>query len=1387
MIELTNRRAWVFASLFILSLAGFLSTWSVVRTDTLLRADLLRRAWFMAQALNVSRLYSVIGAKSDIDPPHYLRLKKQLVDVMHIYQEVDQVFLLCRQPTGQFCLVLDSKPLDSKRSFSLKGDREYTEQALQRVLVDHRLYLEGFVTRYKRGKVTAFVPVNDPKTGKMVAVLGMDVCIRPWRYQLLQSCLPAMLLSLLLTGILLIGKRLVRWRTSRDTHAYSWMPFIEPCMVFAIGIVLTAFSVRCVYEHGKEDHAEKFSQLAAKLTAKITEKIATLRDFELEGVAKFYECSGYVSDCEFADYIGHLTQDIAVELWAWIVAVPASDRDRFERETVKMKGTEFVIWEAGKNDERLPVLERDAYYPIYQIAPLQGNELSIGYDFGANPEARNVLEVAAHSKLTTSTDALALIHHEKKAKGIYVYRAVFEKKPPQKVQGYVVARVRLDALLTTAEPGSEARLCISLVDANGLLEMIAETQKTVLPVGRSLMHIRPYFAFGKTFEISAKATDHFCSRLPLYAVWWTAFMGFLLTGGICSLQLLVRQRRRELQALVEERTYSLRKSEEHLAATLRSIDDGVIVCDVHGRVTSLNGVAEKLTGWTSTDASGRYLKEVFHIVDARTGCSIPNLVERVLKEGKSGELTGDTLLISRTLYEYSISSSCTRVRDHVGGIFGAVLVFRDETAHKRNEKIVRANAERLQDTLELARMTSAPLREIASFALEKALVLTHSKIGYLAFLNDAEDELTLYVWSQSVMEECTIEEKTLIYPVAAMGLWGESIRQRKTLITNNYAAENPLKKGMPAGHVKLNRHISVPIFFDGKIVILVGAGNKDTDYTEDDANQLSLFMHGFWNIVKRKHMEDALKGAKEEAETAMHIKTDFLANMSHEIRTPINAVIGMSELLKRTDLTEIQQKYLQRINSSSQLLLQIINDILDLSKMEADRLTLDFHPFALCGVIDSLKAMFSMSAGTKGIDLRFNISPVVPKVLVTDSLRLSQVLTNLLSNAIKFTGEGYVELNISLVRCPSQEEPSYRIRFEVRDTGIGLSEEHVKDLFQAFMQADVSTTRKYGGTGLGLAISKKLVELLGGSIAVDSTRGKGSTFYFELELEAREDACIVLHDTATDLSAVQREKQIHPDFKKYKVLIVEDNMVNQEVLVGLLEVTGIAIIIAENGRVALETLKEHTFDIILMDLQMPEMDGFEAIQRIRDSGSDVPIVALSAAVMESDRLKAAKAGSNDFITKPIDFSLLLTSMKRLLGYDPAAVSPAETQGRQPWSMVVPLAGFEMQQGLEQVNNMQDLYRDVLASFLNELKGLFADLPEALAREMTEETRRKVHTLKGLAATVGATRLARVATVVNAALKGKQVIPVDLLDSLRDALSEAREGLEAFFHSKDTGR
>lgn len=373
---------------------------------------------------------------------------------------------------------------------------------------------------------------------------------------------------------------------------------------------------------------------------------------------------------------------------------------------------------------------------------------------------------------------------------------------------------------------------------------------------------------------------------------------------------------------------------------------------------------------------------------------------------------------------------------------------------------------------------------------------------------------------------------------------------------------------------------------------------------------------------------------KEQAEETARLKSQFLANMSHEIRTPMNGIVGMSYLALQTRLTKKQRNYIEKIDHSAKTLLGILNDILDLSKMEAGKMKLESIDFSLTKVVNASLDLVRVHAKEKGLSLCVDYGFDIPNVVHGDSLRVSQILNNLLSNAIKFTQQGGVTLSIASM-------DAHRYRFTVEDSGVGIREEHLGKLFHAFEQADGSTTRNYGGTGLGLKISKELVELMGGTIWVESQYGKGSCFIFEIELhEAWETSTELVHPTP---SAMKYRKVFHKgvnELEGCKVLLAEDNSINQEIITGLLEHSGIDLNIASNGQEALELFRAKNYDAILMDIQMPVMDGYEAAKRIRHEDTTIPILALTANAMEEDIQKSFECGMNDHINKPIDVQRL---------------------------------------------------------------------------------------------------------------------------------------------------
>ncbi|NJD39601.1 MAG: response regulator [Geobacter sp.] len=531
-------------------------------------------------------------------------------------------------------------------------------------------------------------------------------------------------------------------------------------------------------------------------------------------------------------------------------------------------------------------------------------------------------------------------------------------------------------------------------------------------------------------------------------------------------------------------------------------------------------------------------------------------------------------------------------------------------------------SERQESKLQLYRSEPQSCTDLLDLALEKALAFTESSIGYIYLYDEETRLLTLYAWSKEVLSACTVLKKQTTYELDKTGLWGEAVRQRQAIITNDYAADNTWKKGCPEGHVALVRHLNLPIMQNNRIVAVVGVGNKQTDYTADDVRHLEIFMHDVWTMVERQRAMEELVKAKEMAEESSRMKTNLLNNLSHELRTPLNGIIGGVQLLQMTYLTDEQTEYLAMIDETSANELALVNNLLELVHLECSDTPLVSIPFSVRQCLDEVLQSHQLVAAQKGVQFLQELASDLPIEVMGDRVRLRQILHMLVSNAVKFTDGGTVTLQC---RALSQGDDGCLLDLRVTDTGVGIPADKLEQIFELFVQSDMSNTRRYGGLGLGLPICRRLVTAMGGRIWCESSPGAGSTFVVELPFQRHTHHPEALQGVTGRLN----------------ILVAEDDYISIQVAERMLKKAGHHVITVENGNEAVEKWKKLRVDLILMDLSMPELNGFEALHRIRELEREldrprVPIVALTSYARWHFHDEFQSADFDGYLQKPLN-------------------------------------------------------------------------------------------------------------------------------------------------------
>jgi PAS domain S-box-containing protein len=626
---------------------------------------------------------------------------------------------------------------------------------------------------------------------------------------------------------------------------------------------------------------------------------------------------------------------------------------------------------------------------------------------------------------------------------------------------------------------------------------------------------------------------------------------------------------------------------ERLAAIVNFSDDAIIGKDLNGIITAWNRGAEKIFGYSAAEMIGRPMLRLFP----------PDRVTEeidILQRIGRGETVDhfETIRVRKDGAQIHVSATISPIYGGDNLIIGASKVARDITQQKHAEQELRAQADLLD--------------------LSHDGIMLWDLQGRIRFWNRGAEEIYGFGREQAVGAIVHALLRT-VFPQSLIEIQSELLR-----------------KGRWEGELTHTTKAGVRLVVDSRWVLQLDSHGDPLHVMEVNND-----------ITVRKQAEEALRQAKREADKANSAKSEFLANMSHEIRTPLNGIIGMTDLALGTGLTAEQRDFLETTRFSADALLSVINDILDFSKIEAGKIQIEEVVFSLTDCVEGALKMMAQRASEKGLALLCKLAADVPQIVKGDPGRLRQVLLNLVGNALKFTAEGEVGVRVMV---DAIEEKGSILHFIVFDSGVGIAPDKFEMIFDSFNQADASTTRQFGGTGLGLTISRRLVQLMGGGMWVESELGAGSRFHFTVRLVPEARSPVIPKDTLPEKGDVSRRLQI---------LLAEDNRVNQKVATQLLKKRGHQVVHAGNGEEALGALAERSFDLVLMDVHMPGMDGIEATMAIREkeksTGLHQPIIAMTALAMTGDRERCLAAGMDGYLSKPIDLRKLDELLTKFAG------------------------------------------------------------------------------------------------------------------------------------------
>ena len=1170
---------------------------------------MLKDSVSLSRSIDQNLVRELSFTPADLNSPAYQRLCKHFVE----YTKISGF-------SGIFSFILrDGKLVFGPESYAVNSDLHSTPgdeyinppEECFKVLAGAKPIVSQPYTDEFGTFITAFAPITDVKTGETIMGIGVDITALYSNDIYRQAyAMPITIMAILIIFIS-VSTFLVFHNFHKHKKGLRVRENLEVYLTAFAGIAITICLAIPAKEHDDYHRAGFFYNYAESNSSIIRNALINLKS-DIYGIDAFFGGSDFVDKDEFAVFVSaDINNSIAVS-YKWAPSIEVSRKSGFEN---YMRSIGFDGYSIGQREgSQKFAQEQNFFYPIAYQEPFIASNKAFGFDLYSCDLIRQSLERAVETGLPVVLAKPDYFGFEPFKGDYWLVKPVYKTtEDNQRLHyGFVILEFYAKTLV---ESGSNITLAGGGYIGTGIIDISGDDAKFIAscncekhrdlvaakwrPEDHLLSYVSPAFVFDRTLAIVSHCTPAFISANPPVLTIAVSVSGLIITAILTVLVGFLSSKRAALEALVEIRSAELKASRNDLAITLNSIGDAVIAADCDGNIMRMNPVAAKLTGWTANEALGRHIADVFNIINTKTRKPAIDIVKKVLKDGLVCQLANHTSLISKTGKECHIADSAAPIKDEDDNIVGVVLVFRDVSEQYKSDKQAEESRRRFRAIFD---------NSINAVALHKMVYDENGEPCDYIFLeaNKAFEKHTGLKVADVIGKPVTavnpgIEKSHIIKTYGKVVVTGKPIEF-------DFFSE-PLNRHYSVNAYKTAENQFAAIFSDTTELKL--AKEQEIEHNQ----RLQKYAEQMENLAR-------------QAQAATVAKGQFLANMSHEIRTPMNGVIGMLELLIDTPLNEKQKYYANIARSSGLATIDLINDILDFSKIEAGKVELNKEDFNLVEVVKQIVDMLSVDADKKGVKLSYTISDEVQTDIRADRRRLRQVLTNICGNSVKFTAAGSVDINIT----NAGDEGEKLLRFEVKDTGIGIPEDKIGLLFGAFQQIDDSNSREFGGTGLGLAISKRLVELLGGKIGVQSDYGKGTTFWFTIKYEE-------YIGKANDNKTTSTIETLGVKLTGCRVLVAEDNPVNQKVAIGMLERLGICADIAVDGKQAIDALSKSQYDLVLMDIQMGVMDGITATQLIRSSDNgdinpDIPIIAMTANAMEQDKHQCLKAGMNDYISKP---------------------------------------------------------------------------------------------------------------------------------------------------------